>query len=187
MSGDIQSPPLNKLLGKNMHKLLIVALLNCALTVNAQEPEKNNMVKVLIRPECKWMFYPPDFDDKPHQWPDYVLWDSSVAKPLVFKDPRTLITFYVESDGRHLAAIDKEGKLLWVHNPFEEDKEQCEYRTPHPIIVRIEIYKNPELLKFSEGGPKLDLNHNFINVYFDSSQNGILDEETGKYIWLAQN
>ncbi|RYG08256.1 MAG: hypothetical protein EOO07_25945 [Chitinophagaceae bacterium] len=170
-----------------MHRLLAISLLFFTLLVNAKEAEKNNLVKVLIRPECKWMFFPPDFDDKHHKWPDYVLWDSSRAKPLSFKDPRTQITFYVETDGRHLSAIDAEGKLLWVHNPFEEDKAQCEYRTPHPVIVRIEIFENPESLKFDEGGPKLDFNHKFIRIYFDSSQDGIVDEETGKYIWLGQN
>lgn len=175
------------MLGKNMHRLFVVALLLLTIAVNAKEAEKNNLVKVLIRPECKWMFYPPNFDDKHRKWPDYVSWDSSIAKPLTFKDPRTQITFYVESDGRHLAAIDTEGKLLWVHNPFEEDKAQCEYRTPHPIIVEIEIFEKPESLKFFEGGPTIDINHKFIMLYFDSSQFGIVDEETGKYVWLGQN
>ena len=169
-----------------MHKLFAIALLLCTISVGAKEVEKSNMVKVLIRPECKWMFYPPDFDGQHHKWPDYVLWDSSVVKPLAFKDPRTLITFYVETDGRHLSAIDAEGKLLWVHNPFEEDKEQCEYRTPHPVIVRIEIFEKPESLILYKR-PQLDPTHKFIMLYFDSSQTGIVDEETGKYIWLAQN
>jgi hypothetical protein len=40
-------------------------------------------------------------------------WDPSLAKPFTYKDSRTSITLYVESDGRHVAAIDAEGKL-WL-------------------------------------------------------------------------
>src|SRR6218665_3668526 len=144
-----------------MNKYFITILLSFALTANANKVEKNKLVKVLIRPECRSIYY--GLLDNP-KLPNYVLWDSSAAKPLAFKDPRTLITFYVETDGRHLSAIDAEGKLLWVHNPFEEDKAQCEYRTPHPVIVRIEIFENPESLKFDEGGPKPDFNHKFIRI-----------------------
>jgi|GEM_PF-6634028 len=169
-----------------MNKLFPILLLY-AVTANAKETEKNNLVKVLIRPECKGMYYPFGFDDKPPEQPDYVLWDSSAAKPLTFKDPRTLITFYVETDGRHLAAIDAKGNLLWVRNPFEEEKAQCEYRTPHPVIVKIETFEKPERLKFNGDGPKFDLNHKFIMIHFDSSQFGMVDEETGQYIWLGQN
>ena len=97
------------------------------------------------------------------------------------------LTFYVESDGRHLAAMNAQGKLLWVRNPFEEGQGQCEYRTPHPVIVSIEIFEKPESLRFDEGGPIININHKFIMIHFDSSQFGIVDEETGKYIWLGQN
>ncbi|PUA29287.1 MAG: hypothetical protein B0W54_01400 [Cellvibrio sp. 79] len=170
-----------------MNKLISVIIILAASTVNAKEAEKNNLIKVPIRPECKSIFYPPDMDGKSRKWPDYALWDPSAAKPSAFKDPRTQNTFYVESDGRHLAAINSKGKLLWVRNPFEESEVQCEYRSPHPVITEIKIFENPESLKFSEDGPKLNLKHKFIMIYFDSSQFGIVDQENGDYVWLGQN
>lgn len=50
--------------------------------------------------------------------------------PFAYFDPNSGITFYVESDGRHLAAIDKNGKVLWVRNPFV-DNNLCSYRLPN--------------------------------------------------------
>jgi hypothetical protein len=35
------------------------------------------------------------------------------AKPQVLVDPKTKITFYLESDRRHVSAIAPNGKLLW--------------------------------------------------------------------------
>jgi hypothetical protein len=71
-------------------------------------------VPVLIRPGCKQAFFLSDFIEpdgkvvKPAR-PDYVDWDPTSAKPLVYRDARTSITFYVETDGRYLAAIEGEG------------------------------------------------------------------------------
>jgi len=47
-------------------------------------------------------------------------WDPSLARSFTYEDPRTSITFYVESDGKHVAAIDAQGKLLWVRSPLKE-------------------------------------------------------------------
>jgi hypothetical protein len=91
-------------------------------------------IPVLIKPECQVMFFGPDFlnIDSSGNWrkaarakPDYVAWDPSRAKPKAYKDARTSISFYVESDGRHVAAIDPEGTLLWVRNPFEDKPAFC--------------------------------------------------------------
>jgi len=112
-------------------------------------------VPVLIRTECKQAFFFPDFiepDGKAvkHDRPDYVDWDPTSAKPLVYRDGRTSITFYVESDGRHLAAIDGDGKLLWVRNPFE-DRHLCSYRTGRPVIGAMKATDiSPELAKLRE-------------------------------------
>ncbi len=112
-------------------------------------------VPVLIRTECKQAFFFPDFiepDGKAlkHDRPDYVDRDPTSAKPLVYRDGRTSITFYVESDGRHLAAIDGDGKLLWVRNPFE-DRHLCPYRTGRPVIGAMKATDiSPELAKLRE-------------------------------------
>jgi hypothetical protein len=71
-------------------------------------------IPVLIRPDCKQAFFLLDFIERDGKvvkpaCPDYVDWDPTSAKPLVYRDARTSITFYVETDGRYLAAIDGEG------------------------------------------------------------------------------
>jgi hypothetical protein len=102
-----------------------------------------------------------------------VPWDPGRATPMSYMDPKTLITFYVESDGRHLAAIDADGKLLWVRNPWEDSHVFCQYRTPRPVIASLkqtELASDPKYLK-SRGA---NLKHTFLNLQFDSSHYGLL-------------
>ncbi len=158
----------------------------------ATQPE----IPILIRPECKDMFYGPPFveidangkavstEKRPR--PDYVPWDPGRAIPMSYKDPRTLVTLYVESDGRHLAAIDADGKLLWIRNPWEDPPGFCQYRTPRPVIATLkqtELPSDPSYLR-SRGA---NLEHTFLELQFDSSQYGFLDESTGEFFPLGQN
>src|SRR5690349_22281876 len=56
--------------------------------------------------------------------------------PQVCRDPTTGTLLYVESDGRHVAAISRDGKLLWNRDPFK-DAHLPFYRTEKPQIVYI--------------------------------------------------
>jgi hypothetical protein len=109
------------------------------------------------------------------------------GQTLAFRDPRTSISFYVESDGRHLAAIDRDGKLLWVRNPYEDKPAFCPRFTPRPVIQRIEAPK------FTDAGEKAikaaggNLDHEFLYLAFDSMQDGVVDETTRDFIPLGQN
>ena len=91
--------------------------------------------------------------------------------------------FYVESDGRHLAAISSDGKLLWVRNPFV-DKRLCPYRNERPIIVAIEL-ANPFEVNTLEARLKRKI-HGIV-IHFDSSQFGIVDVHTGDFFFMGQN
>jgi hypothetical protein len=165
-----------------------------ALQINAAIADAHDKIRVHITPECKQWFYGPDWAFaklEPMPRPDYVEWDPTEAKPLVFKDPRNSITFYVESDGRHLAAIDRDGKLLWVRNPFEDAK-LCPYRSPRPVIFRITVSDPPHhgvegrpAARFKKLG--MDDSHQFIFIEFDSSQMGIMDVSTGNFMFEGQN
>jgi hypothetical protein len=160
-----------------------------------------NAVQIPIKPICKDMFYGPDFvnADRTVQKtprPDYVPWDPSRAKPLTFADPRTQTTFYVESDGRHLAAIHADGTLLWVRNPFEDHPANalkgvlglCPYRTPRPVIARIEATEiTTDTLTRILQSAGMNPTNKFITVTFDSSQFGLVDETTGDFFFLGQN
>jgi hypothetical protein len=117
--------------------------------------------------------------------PDYVEWDPTLAKPLSFKDPTTSNFFYVESDGRHLAAISSDGKLLWVRNPFE-DRHLCPYRTPWPTIIGIEaaVSVNHAAAIRNWGG---DISHDLLFVQLSGSLFGVIDRITGDYFPEGQN
>lgn len=56
--------------------------------------------------------------------------------PQVYKDPTSGTLLYVESDGRHVAAISGDGKLLWNRDPYK-DADLAFYRTKKPQIVYI--------------------------------------------------
>jgi len=92
--------------------------------------------------------------------------------PQTYKDASTGIIFYVESDGRHISAISKDGKILWHRDPFVDSKLEA-YRVKHPVIVWI---------------GEMDRNGNKqLEITFNSSQFGSLDRSTGDFTFLGQD
>jgi hypothetical protein len=107
-------------------------------TAAAATPRQEEWIKVFISPECKeWIYGPPltqeDAQKHPQDRPDYVLWNPAMAKPMAYRDSRTSISFYVESDGRHIAAINTKGTLLLVRNPFEDEKHLAKWAAEYHI------------------------------------------------------
>jgi hypothetical protein len=124
-------------------------------------------------------FFTPNFiNGKPFSWPP-----GEPGKPLSYRDPRSGISFYVESDGRHLAALSPDGVLLWLRNPFEDSK-MCPYRSARPIIVAIEPSSpagDAELARIFKRKVR------GIFVRFDSSQFGAVDIDSGDFFFMGQN
>lgn len=156
-------------------------------------------ISIVIEPRCSDEFFGPIWDmqkggdlkgaeaereNKRRALP--VIWDDTHAKPLMFKDPRSAITYRVGKDGRHLSAIGKKGQLLWEKDPFVEAR-LCPYRSPHPIIYDIqaaergipELANNPRL--------RIDPRDRYVEIRFDSSQFGVVNERTGRFTFLGQN
>lgn len=187
-------------------RIVLAVSLVCWLgSANAAAPERQQNVKVVITAACKPSFYGHAFVEggdaamkTGHSFavggaaamrtvPSYALWDPKWAKPMVYKDPLTSIFLYVETDGRHVAAIDSRGKLLWVRNPYQQAG-LCPYRTPRPVIYSIKAADSintnlSEWIKKVGGNP----NGRFVSITFDSSQFGLLDEHTGRFIFEGQN
>lgn len=105
------------------------------------------------------------------------------STPVSFRDNQTGILLYVETDGRHLAALGADGKLLWVRNPFEDSK-SCPYRTIRPKLVGIAplppALERQAMYYMKRNGP-------FVEIAFNSSQFGAVDLTTGDYLELGQN
>jgi len=46
----------------------------------------------------------------------------TVGQPFLLNDPRTGLMLYVESDGRHVTAITRDGKVRWHRNLFDDPR-----------------------------------------------------------------
>jgi hypothetical protein len=86
--------------------------------------------------------------------------------------PDEHITIYVESDGRHVAAISASGHILWVRDPFSESGLRP-YRNNFPTIS--------ELRTISPQTGSSRPHTTSIGVEFDSSQAGTMSIEDGKF------
>jgi hypothetical protein len=99
--------------------------------------------------------------------------------PQVYKDPNSGTLFYVETDGRHVAAISGEGNLLWSKDPFK-DAHLPFYRTKKPKIV----YIGPPPKWVHPAGKEPN---QFVSIAFNSSQAGLLRISTGYFEFLGQD
>jgi hypothetical protein len=163
-------------------------LMNMAVGV---PPNQEHWIRIPIPRECMNWYYGPDFVEadgtkSKSRRPQYVLWNPDSAKPLTFKDPRTSISFYVESDGRHLAAIDAVGKLLWVRNPFE-DAHLCPYGNPRPSISSISAVEISAQKALKMRAVGMDPSHEYLEIEFDSRLFGVVDETNGDFQMWGQN
>jgi len=94
--------------------------------------------------------------------------------PQVYKDPTSGTLIYVETDGRHVAAISLAGKLLWNRDPFT-DAHLPLYRTEKPQIV----YIGPDTAGGEPG--------KFVAIAFNSSQFGVMRISNGEFRFRGQD
>src|SRR5271157_856675 len=99
--------------------------------------------------------------------------------PQVYKDPTSGTLLYVETDGRHVAAISRDGKLLWNRDPFK-DAHLPFYRTEKPQIVYIE-----PATKFHH--PTGEKPERFVEISFNSSQAGTMRISNGEFHFSGQD
>jgi hypothetical protein len=97
--------------------------------------------------------------------------------PVAYVDKKLRIVFYAESDGRHLSAIDFDGRVLWTRNPFV-DAHLKPYRVAEPRIVG--IYRP---LPWMVEGQK----RSFVAIEFESTQFGVVDVKSGQFFSLGQD
>jgi len=157
----------------------------------ASGPNQEGWIRIPIPTECMdWYYGPffsePDGTELKSNRPKYVFWNPDSAKPFTFKDPRSYISFYVESDGRHLAAIDAVGKLLWVRNPFV-DAHLCPRGNPRPSIVSLSTVDIDAHRAEKMRAAGIDPSHLFLGIKFDSSLFGVVDENNGDFQMWGEN
>jgi len=99
--------------------------------------------------------------------------------PQVYKDPTSGTLLYIETDGRHVAAISVQGKLLWNKDPFK-DAHLSLYRTQKPQIV----YIGPASKSHHPAGEKPA---RFVEIAFNNSQFGLLRISNGEFLFSGQD
>jgi hypothetical protein len=110
-----------------------------------------------------------------------------ISLPYKYKDPDSEITFEVESDGRHIVAVDADGKTLWRRDPFA-DARLKPYRTATPKIVYISnLRKDDAPHQWIRKAMEKEGVTNFICINFNSSQSGCLDIRNGNFTFLGQD
>jgi hypothetical protein len=100
--------------------------------------------------------------------------------PATYRDPVSGAIIYVESDGMHLARIEKSGKLAWMTNPHS-DARVPDYREMAPRIVHIGPM-TPWMKKHLTQSARY-----FITMTFTNSQFGLVDMRTGAFQFLGQD
>ena len=99
--------------------------------------------------------------------------------PQVYIDPISGTLLYVETDGRHVAAISGDGKLLWNRDPFK-DAHLTFYRTKKPQIV----YIGPASKSSFRAGQEPD---RFVAIVFNNSQFGAMKVSDGEFLFGGQD
>ena len=94
--------------------------------------------------------------------------------PQAYKHPSGGTLFYIETDGRHVAAISNDGKLLWSRDPYK-DAHLPFYRTDKPQIV----YIGPAPNWYKQVG--------VVGISFNNSQAGVLKISNGDFKFLGQD
>jgi hypothetical protein len=99
--------------------------------------------------------------------------------PQVYKAPASGTLLYVETDGRHVAAISGDGKLLWNRDPFK-DAHLPFYRTEKPQIV----YIGPVSKSDRPAGRERD---KCVAIAFNNSQFGVMRISDGEFKFQGQD
>lgn len=103
-----------------------------------------------------------------------------ITLPHTYKDADSGIVFYVESDGRHVTAINPDGHILWSRDPFADAHLEF-YRTTTPRIIYI------DKMDKARGGMLKGKSGKYLAIRFNSSQAGILDVTTGDFTFMGQD
>ncbi len=102
-----------------------------------------------------------------------------------YRDPDSGTIFYVESDGHHVVALDKDGKVLWCRQPALDGNlppySEIAPR-PNPSITWIGALRESERERLKKSG-----SGKFIGISFNSRQAGVLDLKNGDFTFQGQD
>jgi hypothetical protein len=99
--------------------------------------------------------------------------------PVAYVDKASRLVLYAETDGKHLSAIDFEGRVLWTRSPFT-DAHLKPYRVAEPRIIHV-YAPLPWMLQLVKG------KGTFAALEFESTQFGLVNLKSGEFLSLGQD
>jgi hypothetical protein len=94
--------------------------------------------------------------------------------------------FYFESDGQYVAAIDKDGKVLWHKNPAEEAGLKG-FTKGDKVVRPVIIYACPPLDWMLRAMKDRGKTGEYLTVTFSTKAFGLLDKQTGGFTYLGSD
>ncbi|MBI4851268.1 MAG: hypothetical protein HY819_05520 [Acidobacteria bacterium] len=107
------------------------------------------------------------------------------CRPLTYKDKESGIILYVETNGRHISAINKDGEVIWLRNPFEDANLKA-YRVDYPQITYLGAAQKWMIDSMIVEDP-VNSKHTFVEIDFNSSQFGVINLTNGKFTFMGQD
>jgi hypothetical protein len=98
--------------------------------------------------------------------------------PVAYVDKNLHVLVYAETDGKHLSAIDFDGRILWTRSPFA-DARLKPYRVADPRIVQL-YAPLPWMLDGAKGKA-------FVALEFESTEVGLVDLKSGTFFSLGRD
>jgi hypothetical protein len=97
----------------------------------------------------------------------------------LYRVPSSGTVIYVESDGRHLAAISRAGKLLWNRDPFK-DAGLPFYRFKDPQVANLGAAARSGVLRGQDPSQ-------FVSIHLTNSQFGFIRISDGEFLPEGQD
>jgi len=105
-----------------------------------------------------------------------------IEKPLTYRVEKSNVVFYVEGNRQYLAAIDKEGKVLWHRSVVDQLRSKEWLGKP----VRITFVGKAHDWMFEvmkERGKKGE----YIGIAFSNREGGVIDQSDGSYTSMGND
>ena len=99
---------------------------------------------------------------------------------LRYLDRATGITVRAEPDRVHLSAFDKTGRVIWTRDPFESGALETSTEVYHPKVTQV----HQPVAVFTKCCAKAGRHYAMLN--WNSTQYGLLDVQSGDFIYLGQ-
>jgi hypothetical protein len=103
--------------------------------------------------------------------------------PLAMKDEESEVLIFVESDREHVAAIDKDGKILWHRNVISEEGIHSNRPGNKPGIFSIRKANESDrrgLDLIGKGGP-------YVTISLTTRDIAAINERTGEFSLVARD